>query len=179
MTHPLFAGIGGHHSARSRTDEWLTPPAIIAALGGTHSFDLDPCSPIDRPWPTAKHHFTVEDNGLRQKWFGRVWLNPPYSTALLGKFMGRMAEHQRGIALIFARTETDAFHRFVWDSASAVLFMRGRINFHLADGTRAGGNAGAPTVLCAYGQEDAAILGASAISGKFVPLMAARSERAA
>ncbi|WP_280940170.1 hypothetical protein [Mesorhizobium sp. WSM1293] len=41
--------IGSHHSARAGTDVWLTPPAILAALGGAESFDLDPCAPLDRP----------------------------------------------------------------------------------------------------------------------------------
>jgi len=68
-------GIGGHQSATMRTDEWLTPPEIVAALG---KFDLDPCSPINRPWPTAEKHYTIEDDGLFLPWFGRVWMNPPY-----------------------------------------------------------------------------------------------------
>jgi hypothetical protein len=37
-------------------DEWLTPPEIIKSLG---EFDLDPCSPINRPWDTAKNHYTI------------------------------------------------------------------------------------------------------------------------
>ena len=53
-------GMGGHQSARMKNDEWLTPPAIIEKLG---TFDLDPCSPIKRPWSTASNHFTVEDDG--------------------------------------------------------------------------------------------------------------------
>lgn len=167
MTHPLFAGIGGHHSARSKTDEWLTPPGVLRALG---PFDLDPCSPVARPWPTAREHYTVLDNGLIRPWFGRVWLNPPYSTELLGRFMARMSAHGRGTALIFARTETDAFFRFVWESASALLFIRGRLNFHHVSGERAGKNSGAPSVLCAYGQTDAEILLSSGIDGHFVPL---------
>ena len=36
-------------------DEWLTPPEITTDLG---PFDLDPCSPIKRPWPTAENHYT-------------------------------------------------------------------------------------------------------------------------
>jgi hypothetical protein len=32
-TAPSFAGIGGHHSHKAGTVEWLTPPRIIAALG--------------------------------------------------------------------------------------------------------------------------------------------------
>ncbi len=165
-----FSGIGGHQSARSGTNEWLTPPAILNALGGWESFDLDPCAPAHQPWPTARRRFTVSDNGLIQRWGGRVWLNPPYSTDLIGAFMGRMAGHGIGTALIFARTETDHFCRFVWDSAAALLFVKGRLNFHHADGRRSLKNSGAPSVLCAYGHRDAEILASCGIAGKFVPL---------
>lgn len=55
-------------------DEWLTPPEIITALG---PFDLDPCSPVNRPWATANNHYTILDDGYNKKWFGRVWCNPP------------------------------------------------------------------------------------------------------
>jgi hypothetical protein len=173
-TAPLFAGIGGHHSGRSRTDEWLTPPEMIDALGGPSSFDLDPCAPEVRPWPTARRHFTAKDNGLLKPWAGRVWLNPPYSRGLISRFLGRMADHDCGICLIFARTETEHFFRFIWSRCTALLFMHGRMNFHLVDGRRADGNAGAPTVLCAYGQADAGILADSGIAGKFVPLQIPR-----
>ncbi|MGH7186745.1 MAG: hypothetical protein ACREIB_10780 [Pseudomonadota bacterium] len=52
MTRRL-AGMGGHQSARARTDVWLTPPAVLEAIGGWESFDLDPCAPATRPWPMA------------------------------------------------------------------------------------------------------------------------------
>lgn len=175
MAPPKFSGtgIGGHHSAAATTVEWLTPPpSIIAALG---QFDLDPCAPIVQPYPTAARVFTRMDNGLLQRWDGRVWLNPPYTNGEIEKWLGRMAEHDFGTALIFARTETDAFFRHVWERASALLFMRGRLNFHLPDGTRAKGNAGAPTVLCAYGMHDADVLAACNIDGSFVPLRFPRS----
>ena len=168
-------GMGGHHSARSKTEEWYTPPELLAALGGWDSFDLDPCAPITQPYPTARETYTKLDNGLIKPWFGRVWLNPPYSTAALLRFLGRMSEHNQGTALIFARTETDAFFKHVWEQAAAVLFLHGRLNFHLPDGTRASANAGAPSVLCAYGTEDADILAFCGIDGQFVPLRFAKS----
>jgi hypothetical protein len=170
MTVNLFAGMGSHQSARSETDVWFTPPAIIEAVGGPESFDLDPCSSVGRPWPTARHHYTPEGNGLILPWFGRVWMNPPYSNPLLTRFMGRMAEHDCGIALIFARTETDAFHRFVWGAASGLLFIRGRLNFHHIDGRQARKNGGAPSVLIAYGDDDRDILAEAPIDGTFVAL---------
>jgi hypothetical protein len=36
--------------------------------------------------------------------------------------------------------------------AESLLFLRGRLNFHHVDGTRAAKNAGAPSVLLAYGK---------------------------
>lgn len=165
-----FAGMSGHHSARAETVEWLTPPEVITALGGATSFDLDPATPAQQPYPTALARYTRADNGLLLPWFGRVWLNPPYSNHEIGKWLARLAEHGHGVALIFARTETDNFFRFVWERASAALFLRGRLNFHHADGRRADHNAGAPSVLCAYGAQDAEVLAFAGLDGKFVPL---------
>lgn len=179
MTAPLFAGIGGHHRpSKTRKDEWLTPPALLAALG---RFDLDPCAPILRPWPTADRHYTAIDNGLILPWSGRTWLNPPYHRSVIGKWLARMAAHAHGTALIFARTETAAFFRYVWEQASALLFLRGRLDFHHVDGSltrRPGGsaaNAGAPSVLCAYGPADAEVLAFCGLDGQFVPLRLSRS----
>lgn len=161
-------GIGGHQSASAKTVEWLTPPEILAALG---PFDLDPCAPIDPPWPIAHYHFTVEDDGLSSPWAGRVWCNPPYG-AETWKWIKRLAQHGNGLALIFARTETDGFCLNVWPHATALLFLRGRLYFHHPDGTRARGNAGAPSVLVAYGQECADRLRDSGLVGQFISLEA-------
>lgn len=170
----LFAGMGGHHSARSETEEWLTPPSVIDALGGWQSFDLDPCTPIAQPYPTAKTRFTALENGLTKEWFGRVWLNPPYSTRKIPKWLARLTVHNCGIALIFARTETDTFFRYVWKRASALLFLRGRLHFHFPDGRQSPHDSGAPSVLCAYGFRDGDLLADCGIDGQFVPLMLPR-----
>lgn len=45
-----------------------------------------------------------------------------------------------------------------------------KIGGQLVDGRRAQGNAGAPTVLCAYGRADADVLALCGIDGQFVPL---------
>ncbi len=165
-----MTGMGAHQSARPTTDVWLTPPYVLEALGGFRSFDLDPCSPEGRPWPTARRHLTKQDNGLILPWHGRVWLNPPYTASVIGKWLGRMADHGIGTALIFARTETEAFHRFVWDHCDALFFFEGRLTFHLPDGRKGSGNAGAPNVLCAYGPDDADVLAGCSLPGQFVPL---------
>lgn len=139
--------MSGHQSPVMGTDEWLTPPEIMTKLG---AFDLDPCSPINRPWDTARRHYTVNDDGLTKEWFGRVWMNPPFGRAAT-LWMRRLAEHGNGIALIPARTETAMFYESVWGKASAVLFIKGRPHFHRVDGSRADFNSGAPICLVAYG----------------------------
>jgi len=162
-------GMGTHQSSAMLSDEWLTPPEILSALG---PFDLDPCACSEpRPWPTAAQHFTREDNGLLRSWTGRIWLNPPYGSPLIiGPWMRRMVAHSNGIALIFARTETDLFHETVWKKASGVLFLRGRLYFHRRDGSRAAANAGAPSALIAYGSGNVQSLDSSGIAGKLVEL---------
>jgi hypothetical protein len=172
----MTRAIGGHQSAAAATTTWLTPPHVIDALGGWQSFDLDPCAaPDPRPWRTAQRMNALGDgDGLMIDWDGRVWLNPPYSTAEVAAWLARLADHGDGTALIFARTETEAFHRLIWQRASGLLFLAGRLHFHYPDGRRAAANAGAPSVLCAYGQEDMDRLAASDLDGAFVPLRFAR-----
>lgn len=146
-------GIGSHHSANPQTDEWLTPPELLARLG---PFDLDPCAALNAPWRTAAVEYTVDDDGLAQTWEGLVWLNPPYST--VGEWMARLADHGQGVALVFARTETSWWFDWVWPHASGLLFLKGRLTFHRPGGqpSKAGHNSGGPSVLIAYGAAAAA-----------------------
>ncbi len=156
----------GHHETApaGKTNEWLTPPEIIRALG---PFDLDPCSPVHRPWDTARVHYSTRDNGLAQKWAGRVWLNPPYGPHMKD-WLERLADHANGIALVFARTETAWFYSHGWSRADSLLFLRGRLRFHRVDGSRANAFAGAPSVLLAYGQQNVDALRRCGLPGAHV-----------
>ena len=156
--------IGSHQSAKMDKDEWLTPPEILNALG---DFDLDPCAPRVRPWDMAAKHYTIDDLGLTRPWFGRVWCNPPYGSQT-GIWLQKLADHGNGIALIFARTETEMFFSQVWKRADALLFIEGRLYFHHVDGSRAAANAGAPSVLVAYGMMNVDALANSGIKGKVI-----------
>lgn len=149
----------------AQKDEWLTPPHILAALG---EFDLDPCAPIGRPWDTANKHYTVADDGLNQKWEGRVFCNPPYGRETQ-KWLNQCAIHDNAIALVFARTETRMFFDSIWQQATAIFFIKGRLSFHSVDGAK-GGTAGAPSVLVAYGRDNADYLKNLKIAGCYVDL---------
>ncbi len=157
-------GIGGHQSARMDSDVWLTPPEIVTALG---PFDLDPCAPFARPWNTARRHYHAAQDGLSRAWLGRVWLNPPYGSHC-GAWLKRLAEHGNGMAIVFARTETRDWQAHIWRAADAILFLHGRLHFYRADGIRAKANAGAPSALIAYGQNNVTALRESGISGAFI-----------
>lgn len=148
------------------SDEWYTPRFIIDSLG---RFDLDPCAPSVPLFKTAEIMYNEFDDGLVQKWEGRVWLNPPYSRPLINKFMRRMVEHNWGTALIFSRTDTELFHTEVFGKATAVKFLKGRIKFLKPDGSEAG-TPGCGSVLIAYGEEDANILECNELEGKFIRL---------
>ena len=150
----------------NRNDRWLTPLPLVRALG---EFDLDPCGAPGHA--TAREVWTPETigDGLSMPWLGRVWLNPPYGRTMID-WMRALALHGHGTALIFARTETALFHEWVWPHATAILFLRGRVTFLDPEGVAASANSGAPSVLIAYGKQDAAALATSGLDGHLVRL---------
>ncbi len=150
-------------------DEWYTPPEIIHSLG---EFDLDPASSEEafRLNQSAKKIYTAKENGLIKDWHGRIWLNPPYSNPLLQDFLKRMAEHNRGIALVFSKIEAKWFHDIVFEYATAVKFLYNRIQFFKPDGTK-GTQPRNGSMFVAYGKEDAEILSNNPIKGKFLYLI--------
>lgn len=165
-----MTGMGGHHSAGRGRAVWLTPPLLVKSLG---PFDLDPCFGEPRPWATAAEHYGPDAaggrGGLHAPWRGLVWCNPPYDREA-ALWLERCADHGNAIALIFARTETEAFHAQVWGRADAVFFLRGRLHFHRPDGTRAAANAGAPSCLVGYGAEARRRLQTATLPGRFLGL---------
>lgn len=162
-------GMGSHQQSIGVNQEWLTPPEIISSLG---EFDLDPCAPVVRPWPTAKHHYTIEDDGLKQPWpeHWRVFLNPPYDRRVIGEWLKKMALHGNGISLIFARSDTKVFQQWIFGYASSILFMEGRITFHKVSGEKGNFSGGAPSVLVAYGERNCQALSESGIKGAHLPV---------
>lgn len=70
----------------SASDEWYTPPVYIEmareVMGG---IDLDPASnETAQQWIQAARWYGLKDDGLKQRWQGRVWLNPPYGNQMQG-----------------------------------------------------------------------------------------------
>ena len=144
-----------HQSTIGKNDEWLTPKWILEPLG---KFDLDPCSPVIRPWDTADFHYSERDDGLSKKWYGRVWCNPPFNRREKPKWMKRMSEHHNGILLIPANLETDVFQKYVWGESDGMCFLNTRPHFYYVTGRQAKANSGCTIVLVAYGKANFEIL---------------------
>lgn len=155
------------------TDEWYTPKELITSLG---EFDLDPCAPVEPLWPTAKVMFNKNDDGLKQQWNGRVWLNPPYSRPLIENFLRRMAEHNNGMVLLFNRLDSAMMQDVVLKKASAMKFLRKRVRFYRPDGTQ-GDSPGCGSVLFVFGEENAKVLKENRLEGIYIDLMKGRSEK--
>lgn len=150
-------------------DDWLTPLHVIRQFG---DFDLDPCMPVMQPWQTAARSYTALDDGLKQPWSGRLWLNPPYSDmdAWIAKLCTHLATGAcTGMGLYNARTETKWFFAGVWNSAWAVFFPKARFKFVRPDGASTGtGKMG--SVITAYSEADAQVLSRFKHEGKFTVL---------
>ncbi len=150
---------------RSKTSTtWITPQYILKGLG---EFDLDPCTPETMPWPTAKHRFTEKQDGLKQEWFGRIWLNPPYGKEA-EPFLKKMVEHRYGILLMFSRTETRMFQKYIFNEADAILFLDRKIHFFREDGSKGSNGSGCGSVLAAYGHTQIEVLENCGLSGKLI-----------
>jgi hypothetical protein len=136
-----------HEKPVGASVEWYTSKSLFDALG--LEFDLDPASPCPAvPWVPARAHYCID--GEERPWDDwRVWLNPPYGPAGV-PFIERMIEHDNGLLLIPARTETRAFQRAA-KAARMVVFLRDRLHFVRPDGTQA--RAPFASALLAFGDD--------------------------
>lgn len=128
-----------HVSFNSGNNEWYTPADIIEdARKVIGTITLDPASSeIANRTVKATKFFTAEDDGLIQDWNGEnIWLNPPYSSGLIEKFVDKLlsTDYTQAIVLVNNATDTEWFSRLA-EKAEAVVFPKGRVKFHKPDGT--------------------------------------------
>jgi len=118
------------------SNEWYTPREWVNAarelFGGT--IDLDPAShPAANAIVKAAMFYTPREDGTIRRWHGRVWCNPPYSTALVRSFaLKAQDEYERGTAvevllLVNNATDTAWFVRLA--ERYPVMLSRGRVRF--------------------------------------------------
>ena len=124
--------------------EWYTPAEYVeAARAVLGAIDLDPASTdVANHVIKAAQIFSAKENGLDQRWDGRVWMNPPYSQPLIEQFCKKLAESVRAktvpaaVVLVNNATETQWFRSLV-DVSAAICFPTGRVQFWSPDKTTA------------------------------------------
>jgi hypothetical protein len=145
-------------SHKGVTNTWLTPLHIINSLG---VFDLDPCGFPGHE--TAKNKFIYPNkDGLKEEWYGRVWLNPPYGKEQQA-WLDKLQNHGNGIALVFARLETKWIQPFLNDG---FFQIEGRIKFLKQDFTE-DSNAGTGSILIPFGRRNLGAILQSDLKGRY------------
>lgn len=134
-----------HVSFNSGNNEWYTPSEFVeAARRVMGEIELDPASSdIANQTVNANHYLTAEQDGLTFDWSGKVWMNPPYASELIGRFTEKLTEHfvngdiDEAIVLVNNATETGWFQGML-EHASAVCFLRRRVKFLDVEGNASG-----------------------------------------
>lgn len=114
-------------------DDFHTPPPIInAARNAMGRIDLDPASSYFANREIgAKFIFMETDRGQDQKWYGNVWLNPPF--AVYPEFAAaavRERENYKALCLLASeRSITTKYFEGVRRAADALCIINGRLNF--------------------------------------------------
>jgi hypothetical protein len=136
-----------HRISFTGNQEWHTPPQHIElARKVLGEIDLDPASnEAAQETVRATRFFSKGDDGRKQPWSGRVWLNPPYSQPEIADFVNKMVDEvasgnvSAAIVLTNNSTETKWCQTLLRESA-LVCFPAGRLQFE-----KAGGDTGANT----------------------------------
>ena len=135
----------------SKKQDWVTPNWLFAKLDEEFHFDLDAAASDSNH--KCDRYFTEKDDGLKQKWGGSVWVNPPYNKGLKKWVRKAYEESLAGsivVMLIPARTETDYWHEYIFGKAE-IRFIHGRIRFLYEDGSTAAVNAPFPSAVVIFG----------------------------
>ena len=138
----------GHPNQRQLTPPYVLEPAR-AALGG---IELDPCTEPDNPCK-AERFYTEADDGLSQPWdAATIYVNPPYSRARepwVERCIQAGAEGRGVVLLIPAHTDTRIFQRAL-STATAVVFIKGRVKFGVLRANRRQEAASHPSALIGW-----------------------------
>jgi phage N-6-adenine-methyltransferase len=112
----------------SATDEWETPRFLFDGLDAEFGFDLDVSA--NHINAKCKRYFTRTEDGLRQKWEGVCWMNPPYGRDI-ERWMQKAFESASAGALVVClvpvRTDTRWWHKFAM--RGEIRYLRGRLRF--------------------------------------------------
>ena len=113
----------------NKKDDWQTPPELYVNICNYFAVSpvLDVCATDQNS--LCKYHFS--ENSLERDYEYDFFMNPPYSEVkkwLRKAYLEHVKHNVNGIVLVFAKTDTSAFHDYVFGKAE-ILFLRGRVHF--------------------------------------------------
>lgn len=112
----------------SATPEWATPQDFFDEYDQYYNFELDVCATAANA--KCARYFTEADDGLKQEWRGKCWMNPPYGTGITRWMKKAYESAQAGatvVCLVPARTDTRWWHDYA--VKGKIEFIRGRLKF--------------------------------------------------
>lgn len=121
----------------SKTNEWETPQNLFDKLNAEFHFTLDVAATKENA--KCEKFFTIENNGLKQKWGGHIcWMNPPYG-GQTGEWIKKAWEESKNnatiVCLIVSSTDRSYWHEYIFPYATEIRFVRGRLKFGIAKST--------------------------------------------
>lgn len=121
--------------------EYYTPYKIVQAARQTMGkIDLDPASShLANKFVKATSIFTIEDDGLKQKWFGKVWMNHPFGRDTNPKWIKKIIEEYKCGNIVEACCITYASTSEAWFQpllSYLQCFLVPRTNYILPDGSK-------------------------------------------
>ena len=119
----------------SARDDWETPRELFQKLNDEFHFTVDLCASDNNA--LCEKYYTKENDGMAADLRGeRVFCNPPYGRQETVKWVKKCAESGADVVvmLIPARTDTRAFHDYIWGKAE-VRFLKGRLKYELGGGS--------------------------------------------
>ena len=130
-------------NANSGNQEWYTPVEIIEAARKTLGrIDLDPfsCAKANEV-VKATHIYTKEDDGFIRPWFGKVWVNHPFSRENNKRIAEQVSNQHYGndceiVMITFAATSESWFKPLLYHPQ---CYLHGRTNYYDQNGDKVKG----------------------------------------
>ena len=114
----------------SKDNIWETPPDLFEF--GCNLFNFRPEIDVCATAQDTKCELFINKNSLDADWRRPFWCNPPYGRSVKDWIRKAYLSHVKynisGLALLFAKTDTAAFHDYIFGKAE-ICFLRGRVHF--------------------------------------------------
>ena len=133
---------------------WETPQFLFDELHAKYNFTIDVASSGENA--KVDNYYTEEDDALKKKWEGRVFVNPPYGREIkhwVKKAYEESLKHYNEcvVMLIPSRTDTTYWHDYIFGKAKDIEFIKGRLKFELNG--KPSGPAPFPSAIITFAKE--------------------------